>query len=110
MGQNCVTSGAYVPLVNEGNIVVDGVLASCYGSFNHDVAHIIMAPMRWFPGTMECDPGKRGWLCLSQLFHRFGEYPFTFWPVIFKQQIYWNNEVVHRISSLVFVQAEIGHM
>ena len=33
----------------EGNIVVDGVLASCYASTDHDVSHLAMAPMRWFP-------------------------------------------------------------
>ena len=36
----------------EGNIVVDGVLASCYASVDHDLGHIAMAPMRWFPGMM----------------------------------------------------------
>ena len=36
-------------MTNEGNIVVDGVLASCYSSFDHDLAHITMTPMRWFP-------------------------------------------------------------
>ena len=33
----------------EGNIVVDGVLASCYGNFHHDVAHITMFPIQLFP-------------------------------------------------------------
>ena len=33
----------------DGNIVVDGVLASCYGSFDHNLAHIGMTPIRWFP-------------------------------------------------------------
>ena len=33
----------------DGNIVVDGVLASCYPSTHHDLAHIGMTPMRWFP-------------------------------------------------------------
>ena len=33
----------------EGNIVVDGVVASCYASSDHDVAHIAMTPIRWFP-------------------------------------------------------------
>ena len=36
----------------EGNIVVDGVLASCYASSNHDMAHIGIALMRWFPETL----------------------------------------------------------
>ena len=33
----------------DGNIVVDGVLASCYASFDHDLAHIMMSPIRLFP-------------------------------------------------------------
>ena len=33
----------------EGNIVVDGVLASCYASFDHDLAHFAMTPIQWFP-------------------------------------------------------------
>ena len=33
----------------EGNIVVDGVVASCYASFDHDLAHIIMTPIQLFP-------------------------------------------------------------
>ena len=37
----------------EGNIIVDGVLASCYPSADHDLAHISMAPMQWFPGFTE---------------------------------------------------------
>ena len=36
----------------DGNIMVDGVLASCYASVDHDLVHIAMAPMRWFPGMM----------------------------------------------------------
>ena len=37
----------------EGNIVVDGVLASCYASVNHDLGHLATAPIRWFPKMME---------------------------------------------------------
>ena len=32
-----------------GNIVVDGILASCHSSTHHDLAHTGMAPIRWFP-------------------------------------------------------------
>ena len=44
--------GAYAPLAMDGNIVVDGVLASCYASSDHDLAHIGMTPVRWFPGMV----------------------------------------------------------
>ena len=36
----------------EGNILVDGVLASCYASVNHDLAHVVMKPLLWFPSMM----------------------------------------------------------
>ena len=36
----------------EGTIVVDGILTSCYASVDHDIAHIGMSPLRWFPGIM----------------------------------------------------------
>ena len=44
--------GAFVPLTKSGNIVVDGVLASCYASVHHAIAHLGMAPMRYFPQLM----------------------------------------------------------
>ena len=33
--------------------MVDGVLASCYPSMNHDLSHFGTALIRWFPGVME---------------------------------------------------------
>lgn len=44
-----ISTGAYVPLTSEGTIVVDGVLASCYASFDHDWSHALSSPLRWFP-------------------------------------------------------------
>ena len=29
--------------------MVDGVLASCYGSFHHDMAYVAMSPIQWYP-------------------------------------------------------------
>ena len=46
--QKIIYPGAYAPLTSEGNILVDGVLTSCYASFNHDLAHISMKPMQLF--------------------------------------------------------------
>ena len=37
----------------DGNIVVDGVLASCYATVDHDLVHIATAPLRWLPGMLE---------------------------------------------------------
>ena len=50
--QHMFISGAYVPLVPEGKIMVDGVLASCYADINHDVAHFTMKPMQLYPAVM----------------------------------------------------------
>ena len=33
----------------EGNIIIDGVLASCYASFDHNLAHLGMLPIQLFP-------------------------------------------------------------
>ena len=46
-------SGAYTPITMEGRILVDGILASCYASVNHDLAHIGMTPIQWFSRAME---------------------------------------------------------
>ena len=40
-------------MTEDGNIVVDRVLASCYASFNHDLAHIAMKPIQWYPDIVE---------------------------------------------------------
>jgi hypothetical protein len=41
--------GLYAPLVATGMVVVDGVVASCYShAQSHDLAHLAMAPLRWF--------------------------------------------------------------
>ena len=33
--------------------MVDGVLASCYAFPDHDLSHIGMTPIRWFPRVTE---------------------------------------------------------
>ena len=33
--------------------MVNRVLASCYPSSNHDLDHIIMAPIRWLPEIIQ---------------------------------------------------------
>ena len=33
--------------------MVDGVLASCYPSVNHDLSQIGMTPIQWFPEVVE---------------------------------------------------------
>ena len=41
--------GAFVPVTMDGNIIVDGVLASCYPSLDHDLLHVVMTPLQWLP-------------------------------------------------------------
>ena len=45
--------GTYVPLTEEGNLVVDQIVASCYAQFNHDLANNAMKPLQWYPGIMK---------------------------------------------------------
>ena len=33
--------------------MVDRILASCYASFDHDLAHFAITPMQWFPDIIE---------------------------------------------------------
>ena len=33
--------------------MVDGILASCYADFHHDLAHLTMTPMQRFSGVLE---------------------------------------------------------
>ena len=51
-----------VPLTMKGSIIVDGVLASCYPSVDHDLSHIGMTPICWFPEIIEWIFGDdNGW-------------------------------------------------
>ena len=45
--------GLYSPLTTDGNIIVDGILSSCYASSDNMLADIGMAPVRWFPQVVE---------------------------------------------------------
>ena len=57
----------------EGNIVVDGVLASCYPSCNHDVAHIGMTPLNWFPKILQWIIGEdNGFLVYVNILDHIG--------------------------------------
>ena len=65
-------AGAYVPLTMEGNIMVDGALASCYAYINHDLAHLSMAPLRWFPQMTNLMFGQDGeWPSYVKIVEKF---------------------------------------
>lgn len=45
-------AGVFAPLTSSGTIVVDGIVASCYGSFySHSLVHSAMAPLRLVHGA-----------------------------------------------------------
>ena len=50
--------GAFTPLTLDGNIIVDGVLASSYAFTSHDIAHFGITPVQWFPEITEWIFGK----------------------------------------------------
>ena len=71
----CIYLGAFVPLTKEGNIMVDGVLASCYGNFDHDLAHLMVTPLRWFPHEVEWLFGgdeQNGFTVFINIVHHLG--------------------------------------
>ena len=45
--------GTFAPLTMEGNIVVDGILASCYAADDHDMAHFAVTSIAWIPSLIE---------------------------------------------------------
>ena len=53
-------AGVHVPLTEEGNILVDEVLASCYAVADHDIGHLMMTPMQWFSEIMQVVFGEDG--------------------------------------------------
>ena len=38
----------YAPLTFEGNLVVNGLVASCYGTYSHATMHLLTIPLRWW--------------------------------------------------------------
>ena len=45
--------GTYTPITMKGTIMVDGILASCYATVDHDLAHLGMTPLRMFHWMVE---------------------------------------------------------
>ena len=67
---NIFILGVYNPLTMEGTIIIDGLVASCYASFDHDLAHLVMTPVQWFPGMIQwifgADNGSSGYACMAE--------------------------------------------
>ena len=55
--------------------MVDEVLTSCYPSVPHDLSHIGMAPIRWFPKMIEWifgdDNESKGYVMISEEFGKW---------------------------------------
>ncbi|CAF3465023.1 unnamed protein product [Rotaria sp. Silwood1] len=46
-----VKQGYIAPLTQQGTLIVNNVAASCYATINnHHLAHVVLAPMRWWYG------------------------------------------------------------
>ena len=65
--------GAFTPLTIDGNIIIDGALASCYAFPDHYLACIMMTPMRWFPAALETNYWEKRWI------PRICQYGSRFW-------------------------------
>ena len=67
--------GTYTPVTIEGTIMVDGVLASCYAFLDHDLAHIGVTPMRWYPEVIEsifgAENGSPGFVKVAEVFGKW---------------------------------------
>ena len=70
--------GAYVPLTMEYTIMVDGILASCYPSVDHNLGHIGMTPLPWIPLMVEQiygeDNGFLGYVEMADIMSRMIPY------------------------------------
>ena len=56
----------------DGNIVIDEILASCYAFPDHNLAHLGMTPMRWYPEVIKSifgvENGSPGYVKVAEVF------------------------------------------
>ena len=59
--------------------MVDGILASCYPSVDHNLGHIGMTPLRWIPRMVDqiCgeDNGFKGYAAITECMSTLMPYP-----------------------------------
>ena len=55
--------------------MVDGILTSCYASVNHELAHLVPTPLRWFHDLLEWMFGEEtGFQISVGIFGQFGKW------------------------------------
>merc|ERR1712002_289906 len=52
------SNGYRAPLTEEGTLLVDGILASCYASFDHWYSHKMVTPVRMFPDLLDSEESQ----------------------------------------------------
>ena len=73
--------------------MVDGVLASCYPSAHHDLAHIGMTPIRWFLKIFEWIFGdENGFQGYVRMCEELGMWVIPMEPVLWNQWFNMNSE------------------
>lgn len=55
-----IETGVYSPLTDQGNILAEGVLASCYSDFDsHQMQHVAWTPFRWWNQITTFSPSMK---------------------------------------------------
>ena len=73
-----------MPLTGEGNIIVDGALASCHAAADHGVAHFFTTPIQLFPWIIEWIYGEdNGYQVFAAVLEKLGQLMFP------QEQLYY---------------------
>ena len=77
--------------------MVNDVLASCYASFDHDLAHITIAPIQWFPEIIQCIFGKeKGSLAYVNIAKELGR-----WLLPYGQIFKYFNWIINKAEKVL---------
>ena len=97
----------YVPLTSDGNIIVDGIVASCYASLDHDLAHISMKPMQWSSKIIGWIFGEKyGFPTFIRTTEELGKWIMPYWQLL----QYWHQtlfKLFEHYLEMVFLNLNI---